>query len=301
MVFAQPTERNERISSLLSAVFLRTVRSDYTEAATHAFPSSIERLEYNEYTNSHATDSSEGLTGSPVPVVLFIQHQEEQKSGTIQDRDDTLELLLSIKRAVGRTAVACAELSTTGSYEDNVRSLRGFLKLLQPQTPLFVVESSVTAQWVQEVVLDETITLNMLGMVTLYSRQQKLPHILINIRSHCPRLLLAVPRKGDDNTNNDLCNACRSNPNVIAVSLPNISGLSSTTKPGEPQHCEATCLWAARTVVKFIQAVSVTTAASENSTPRTITSGGMSLTNKDYNVERRLTSNLSWKFRASRL
>jgi hypothetical protein len=291
MVFAQLTERNERISSLLSAVFLRTVRSDYTEAAAHAFPSSIERLEYN---SSHATElvaPSEECNGSQVPVLLFIQQEEEQSN--MRDRDDTLELLLSIKHAVRRTAVMCAELFATGSYEDNVRSLRGFLNLLHPQTPLFVVESSVTAQWVQEVLVVERITLNLLGMVTLCSTQQKLPPILTNPLSKFPRLLLAVPKRGDGDMHSDLCNACRSNPNVIAASLPLISGL--TTQPGEPQHCEATRLWAARTVVKFIQAVSVT--ASDNS--NTHTTSGMSAS-KDYNIERR-PSDLSWKFRASRL
>jgi hypothetical protein len=286
MVFAQSTERNERISSLLSAVFLRTVRSDYTEAAAHAFPSSIERLEYN---NNHATEvvaPSEEYTGSRVPVVLFIQ-QEEQS-----DRDDTLELLLSIKHAVGRTAVACAELSATGSYEDNVRSLRGFLRVLHPQTPLFVIESSVTAQWVQEVVVVERMTLNLFGMVTLCSRQKNLPRLLTNARSDCPRLLLAVPKRGDDDLHN-LCKACRSNPNVISVSLP--LGLGLTTKPGELQYCEAIRLWAARTVVKFIQAVSVT--ASDNSNTRTISSKSLA---KDDNIQRR-PSDLSWKLRASRL
>jgi hypothetical protein len=290
MVFAQSTERNERISSLLSAVFLRTVRSDYTEAATHAFPSSIERLEYS---NIHATEMvapSEEFTSSQVPVVLFIQ-QEEQRN--VQDRDDTLELLLSIKNAVGRTAVACAELSATGSYEDNVRSLRGFLNLLHPQTPLFVVESSITAHWVQEVVLVERTTLNMLGMVTLCSRRQKIPRLLINDRSKFPRLFLAVPKRRDDDMHNDLCSACRSNPNVIAVSLPLISDF--TTQPGEPQHSEATRLWAARTVVKFIQAVSVTASDDSN----THISSGMSAA-KDYSIERR-PSDLSWKLRVSRL
>jgi hypothetical protein len=295
MVFAQSTERNERISSLLSAVFLRSVRSDYTEAAAHAFPSSIERLEYS-YTLRHVTElvaPSEEDTGSQVsvPVVLFIQ-QEERSS--IQDRDDTLDLLLSIKHAVGRTAVACAELFTTGSYEHDVRSLRGFLKLLHPQTPLFVIESSVTAPWVQEVVAVERITVNILGMITLCSRQQNLPRLLTNARSDYPRLLLAIPKRGDDDMQNDLCKACRSNPNVIAVSLPINLGL--TTKPGEQQYCEATRLWSARTVVKFIQAVSVTT--SDNTNTHTISSKSPA---KDYNNIQRRPPNLSWKLRASRL
>jgi hypothetical protein len=295
MVFAQSTERNERISSLLSAVFLRTVRSDYTEAAAHAFPSSIERLEYN---SSRAIEGSEEIHGSQIPVVLFIQ--QEEQSSNIQDGDDTLELFLSIKHAVGRTAVACAELSATGSYEDNVRSLRGFLKLLHPQTPLFVVESSVTAQWVQEEVVGVgRTTLNMLGMVTLCSRQQKLPRILTNARSKCPRLLLAVPKRGGDDMRNDLWKACRSNPNVIAVSLPLSLGLATQPEEAQQQHCKATRLWAARTVVKFIQAVSIT--ASDNSnTPTTCSIGsGMSLA-KDDNIERQ-PSDLSWKLRASRL
>jgi hypothetical protein len=296
MVFAQSTERNERISSLLSAVFLRTVRSDYTKAAAQAFPSSIERLDYS-YSLSHATElgaPSKEDTGSQVsvPVVLFIQ--QEVRSG-LQDRDDILDLLLSIKHAVGRTAVACAELFTTGSYEHDLRSLRGILNLLHPQTPLFVIESSVTAPWVQEVVVAERITVNIRGMVTLCSRQQKLPQLLTNAHSDYPRLLLAVPQRGDDDIQNDLCKACKSNPNVIAVSLPLSLGLTST-KPGEQQYCAATRLWGARTVVKFIQAVSVTT--SDNSNTHTIRSKSPV---KDCNNIQRRPSHLSWKLRASRL
>jgi hypothetical protein len=281
LVFAQATERNERITSLLSSVFLRTVRSDYADATEHAFPSSIERLEYARKSVS-VNNPTRSQARARVPVVLFIKQERDHNmhrdgiftttatSGTSR----THTLLQSIQQAVGRTAVACAELSVTGPPNDDTRSFRRFLEVLHPETPLFIVESSVTTLWVQAVLFEETSTdtrpnVNLRGMVTLHcAQQEQLPRLVGSIRSHVPHLVLVVTGESWLGVlRDDLCQVSRSNPNAITVSLPLSNQDEKQAQPRLHQppndesalsYCRSTRLWAARTVVKFVQAVTIT-------------------------------------------
>jgi hypothetical protein len=64
---SRPNETNGYLRFYRQFFYALSEATTYIEAAAHAFPSSIERLEYN---NSHATEL---ISGSQVPVVLFIQ------------------------------------------------------------------------------------------------------------------------------------------------------------------------------------------------------------------------------------
>jgi hypothetical protein len=69
-----------------------------------------------------------------------------------------------------------------------------FSKVAAPQTPLFVIESIVSAPWVQEVVVVESKAVNVLDMVTLHAMQQTHFPKLQNNTSIAPLAIITSQR-----------------------------------------------------------------------------------------------------------
>jgi len=153
-IFAQQTERNERICSLLSAVGMRSIQPKFDSAIRASFPSAIEAQRLQSDFRPKHTDRG--------CVLLFVG-----KGGKFCVFTD------SLKKTVDSTALISAEVSLEGDANDSRRMDRLFASL-HPQTQIYAFATDEAAGWLQSYLSqasqqNNSISMHLKGIVTVDS------------------------------------------------------------------------------------------------------------------------------------
>jgi hypothetical protein len=228
LVFAQCTERNERICSLLSAVIMRRIRSDFHKAIQDTFRSSIEASHIATQVAASSVDGRNGSCKHRTPFVVLVQCCSDLDSDMARTLKDTLQVAAMVSAEV---------LVDRGN--DPTAYLDQILTTLHPETPVFVVALFSAAEMTQA------------SFATTPRSDAGLAGIMLvhptNDTSRAARIDTAVPTLTVNHQlgSGELLRDVGHCPNQILVSMPR-----RLERCDPPER-----LWVARTMLKFINAV----------------------------------------------
>jgi len=224
-VFAQPTVQNERISSLLSAVFFRRIRPSFTNA--------IRRHPLSMWTLEESNRNEYGQGKHSIPFVLFLGPSND---GTMKNISSLL------KREVRNSGLMVAEQICDSDRDQQGNTTTISLDIIHnfhPDASVFIIDLCSDSLHVN---YQGSKMSCIKGVVSLNPRSGG---GVLSVR--VPKLVL-VPNGGDTLPCSQIAVQSHSqDPYTITVALP----CPVATYEDDAAHS----LWLARTVLKWIKAV----------------------------------------------